>query len=781
MPFSRSIKVGLAVVGVAVLAFAGRQGQRYYKKNLAAPRAGEAVYRQDCMSCHGPVGEGVAGKSDEPLVGEKSVAALAKYVAREMPEDDPGTLSMADATAAAEYIHQAFYSAEARARNHPPRIELAHLTVRQYRESIADLLGSLRGAAGTTESGGLAAVYRERPERDPKKPDRNRPEVTFKKQVDPVIDFDFGANAPEKGTYAAQFSINWTGSVLAPDTGEYEFRVTSPNGVRFYVNPPEGGNEKNALIDLWVSSGMSRSAHASLFLLGGRSYPIKVEFFKFKDKAAGLKLEWRPPGGDWTVVPRSQLSPTWSSHVNVVSVPLPPDDGSIGYERGSSVSREWTEAVAKGALQVSAMIGPGVFGLAGTKADAPDRAEKLKAFSLRFAQLAYRRPLTDEQKADLVAIYAGAVAPEVAAKRAFIFTLSNPAFLYPGIGPQDDYAVASRLALALWDSVPDAPLLKSAAAGQLKTEAQVRQHAQRMMKDPRAKAKLRDFLHDWLHVEEGAEIAKDQKEYPGFDQGLVMDLRTSLDLFTENIVWSEQSDYRQLLLGDTILMNQRLAKFYGQQVAPGDGFQPVKMDADQRAGVLTHPYLLATFSYTKSTSPIHRGVFLTRNILGRMLKPPPMAIAFMDDKFDPSFTMREKVTELTSKPACMSCHVTINPLGFSFERFDAVGRVRATDNRKPVDPVSEYVAADGSVLRLTGARDVGVHAAESQAGQAGFVRNLFHSLVKQPPAAYSPELVGQLTDKFRADGFHVRNLAVEVAVVAALRPTVTAPATPSAR
>jgi hypothetical protein len=127
----------------------------------------------------------------------------------------------------------------------------------------------------------------------------------------------------------------------------------------------------------------------------------------------------------------------------------------------------------------------------------------------------------------------------------------------------------------------------------------------------------------------------------------------------------------------------------------------------------------------------------------------------------------------------MSCHVTINPLGFSFERFDAVGRVRATDNKKPVDPVSDYVAADGSVLKLTGARDVGVHAAESQAGQAGFVRNLFHSLVKQPPAAYSPELVGQLTDKFRADGFHVRNLAVEVAVVAALRPTVTAPATPA--
>ena len=773
MSLSRSTQIVATIVVLAALAFAGRQGQRYYKKNLAAPRAGEVVYREDCMRCHGPVGQGVAGKADEPLVGEKSVASLAKYIAREMPENDPGSLSLADATASAEYIHQAFYSAEARARNHPPRIELAHLTVRQYRETVADLLGSLRGTTSATESGGLAGTYRERPERDPKMPDRNRPEATFKQQVDPVIDFDFGDKAPEKGTYVAQFSINWSGSVLIPDTGEYEFRITSPNGVRLYVNPPDGGNEKNALIDLWVSSAMTRTASAPIFLLGGRSYPLKIEFFKYKDKTASLRLEWRPPGGAWAVVPRANLSPKFSSHVHVISVPLPPDDGSIGYERGASVSREWTEAVAKGALQVSAMIGPSLFGLAGTKADAPDRAEKLKAFSLRFAQLAYRRPLTAEQKADLEKIYAD-VAPEVAAKRAFIFTLSNPAFLYPGIGPQDDYAVASRLALTLWDSVPDGPLLQAAAAGQLKGEAQVRKQAQRMMKDPRAKAKLRDFLHHWLHVEEGAEIAKDQKEYPGFDQGVVMDLRTSLDLFAESIVWSEQSDYRQLLLSDTILMNDRLAKFYGQKIEPGAGFQPVKMDADQRAGVLTHPYVLATFSYTKSSSPIHRGVFVTRNILGRMLKPPPMAIAFMDDKFDPSFTMREKVTELTAKPACQSCHVTINPLGFSFERFDAVGRVRATDNKKPVNAVSDYTTAEGSVIKLTGARDVATHAAESLSGQTGFVRNLFQELVKQPPAAYSPELLGQLTQKFRADNFHVRNLAVEVAVVAALRPTVTA-------
>ena len=767
MPLARVLKIVGALCAVGLIAVGVRQGQRYYKKNVAAPRSGEVVYREECLRCHGPMGQGVAGKSDEPLVGEKSVAFLAKYVAKEMPEDDPGSLSTAEALASAQYIHQAFYSAEARARNNPPRLELAHLTDRQYRESITDLLGSFRRGNTTNEAGGLAAVYRGLKDGDSTNTDKN--EAKFLERVDASVDFDFGNKSPAAGARAEQFKINWTGSLLVPDTGEYDFRVTTPNGVRVYVNAPANGSEKNALIDLWVSSAMLRSGQGQAFLLGGRSYPLKVEFFKYKDKTASIKLEWRPPGGAWTVIPAENLSPKGSSSVDVVTVPLPPDDASMGYERGVSVSREWTEAVAKGGLQAAALLAPRMHEYAGTTVTAPDRAEKLKAFAQRFAQLAYRRPLTAEQRAELTKLFTPEVTPEVATKRAILHVLSSPYFLYPAAGPQDDYAVAARLALAMWDSLPDEPLLQAAAKGALKTPEQVRAHAQRMQKDPRAKAKMRDFLHHWLHVEEGAEIAKDQTAYPGFDPGVVMDLRTSLDLFSESVVWSEASDYRQLLLSDTILMNERLAKFYGQKLPEGHGFRPVKMDADQRAGVLTHPYVLATFSYTKSTSPIHRGVFLTRNILGRMLKPPPMAIAFMDDKFDPSFTMREKVTELTAKPACQSCHVTINPLGFSFERFDAVGRVRETDNAKPVNTVSEYTAADGTVLTLKGARDVAVHAAESQAGQAGFVRNLFQAMVKQPTTAYSPELLGQLTERFRRDHYHVRNLAVEVAVVAALQ------------
>ena len=341
----------------------------------------------------------------------------------------------------------------------------------------------------------------------------------------------------------------------------------------------------------------------------------------------------------------------------------------------------------------------------------------------------------------------------------------------------DGYAVASRLALALWDSLPDAPLLAAAAKGELATPDQVRAHARRMMADHRARAKLRVSLHRWLHVEVDAEISKDPKAHPGFDATVVADLRASLDRFVEDIVWSETSDYRRLLLDESLPMNRRLAAYYGQQVPDDGGFHPVRLDPGLRAGVLTHPYLLSAFAYHKSTSPIHRGVFVTRSILGRTLRPPPMAIAFMDDSFDPSLTMREKVSQLTSKPACMSCHVTINPLGFSFERFDAVGRLRATDNAKPIDDRAEYTDASGATHRLSGARDVAVHAADNPGGQEGFVLSLFHSLVKQEPGAYGPDTLRRLGDRFRADRLHVRHLAVEIATFAALQD----PAKPSSR
>jgi hypothetical protein len=291
-----------------------------------------------------------------------------------------------------------------------------------------------------------------------------------------------------------------------------------------------------------------------------------------------------------------------------------------------------------------------------------------------------------------------------------------------------------------------------------------------MLQDPRARTKLRDFFHHWLGLEEAEDLSKDPQTFPDFDPLLLADLEASLEAFIHDVVWGDASDFRRLLLDDTLHVNPRLARFYGLEPPPDEAFQPVTFEPERRAGVLTHPYLLSIYAYYRSSSPIHRGVFLARRVLGRSLKPPPMAIQFMDERFDPSLTMREKVTELTRSETCMGCHSIINPLGFSLEHYDAVGRFRTEDNHKPVDATSDYPTAEGQVLRLTGARDLAVHAAQSDEARQGFVRQLFLHSVKQAPAAFGTDTLPRLDTAFIDSNYHIRQLLTEIAVAAAARP-----------
>jgi len=148
-----------------------------------------------------------------------------------------------------------------------------------------------------------------------------------------------------------------------------------------------------------------------------------------------------------------------------------------------------------------------------------------------------------------------------------------------------------------------------------------------------------------------------------------------------------------------------------------------------------------------------------------------MAIEFMDGRFDPSLTMREKVEELTRPAACQSCHSVINPLGFSLENYDAVGRYRTEDNKKPVDPTGEYSTADGKSVKLAGARDVAEFAAKSPDAHRGFVQQLFHHMVKQPAAAYGPSTLEDLRRSFAKSEFNIQKLVVEIAKTAAMHKT----------
>jgi hypothetical protein len=474
-------------------------------------------------------------------------------------------------------------------------------------------------------------------------------------------------------------------------------------------------------------------------------------------------------------IPARHLSPKTVAETLIVSTAFPPDDGSSGYERGISVSKAWHQATTNAAIEAANKVVEQLDALTRSKGGDKDRAEKVKGFVGAFAERAFRRPLSAEERALFVeGPFKDAKDVETGAKRAVLLILKSPRFLYPELpgATADGHAVATRLALSLWDSLPDKALLDAAAAGKLATAEQVSAQARRMLKDPRARAKVKEFLHDWLETDHAEEISKDPAAFPGFDEALLADLRTSLDVFLDAVVWDGASDYRQLLLADYIYLNERLAKFYGVALPSSSvsgGFEKVKFDAKERSGVLTHPFLLSSLAYHKNSSPIHRGVFLTRNIVGRALKPPPMAIEFMDDRFDPSLTMREKVTELTRSNACMGCHSVINPLGFSLEQFDAVGRFRTMDNNKPVDPTGEFPTADGKSIKLKGARDVAEYAANAPDAHRAFIRQLFDHQVKQPADAYGPETLERLRGKFVASQFNIQELLVEIATTAAMR------------
>lgn len=777
---------------------------------IAAEKTGQQIYAEMCAKCHGKSGEGSEEEYPQRLLGELSVGELAGLIDKTMPYEHPENIGPDESLLVSAYIHDAFYSPLAQERNRPARIELSRLTVRQYQNVASDLVASFREPAKTDPRGGLTGEYY--------KGRRIRFDDKVEERLDEQIDFDFGTLTPAPGkTEDYEFSIHWEGAVFAPDTGDYEFIVRTEHACRLWVN-----DMNQALIDAWVKSGDDTEFKASIRLLGGRTYAIQLEFSKAKQgvddsnkqkgkpesKPATVQLCWQTPHGIVEPIPSRCLSPSKASERFVVHTPFPPDDRSIGYERGNAISRAWDNATTDAALEIAAYVTARRAELAGLREPrrrglpspsfrsmrrresdeqiAPDtteqRDQKLRDFCSRFVERAFRRPLTSQEQAFFVdRQFAETADEEAAVKRVVILALKSPRFLYRELGEQgsgdrsqesgdreqEAFAAASRLSFALWDSLPDQALLDAAAGGQLVTREQVQAQAQRMIGDERSHSKLREFLLQWLKVDQPPEIAKDKTRFPDFSEDVAADLRTSLDLFLNDVVWSEKSDFRELLTADWLYLNGRLAKLYRPDVSDDAPFVKAALDPGERTGVLTHPYLMAGFAYTATSSPIHRGVFIARSVLGRSLRPPPVAVAPLAVDLHAGLTTRERIALQTKPEACQSCHAMINPLGFTLENFDAVGRFRSEDAGRPIDPTGLYRRRNGQVVKFQGVRDLANFLANSPETHSAFAEQLFHYMIKQPIRAYGLDTLPNLSNLFAKHDFNIRQLAIEIATTAA--------------
>lgn len=722
---------------------------------------GERIYEEKCARCHGPQGEGTAENYPKPLAGTKSLAELAEFIDQSMPEDDPEACVGQDARLVAKYIYDEFYSVIAQTRRAPPRLQLSRLTVNQYRQVVADLVASFQSAPRWDQERGLSGEYFDgRGFRGDKRKLR---------RVDAMVNFQFGETSPLPGELSnEEFSIRWQGGIWAPQTGTYEFLVETDNAIRLYLN-----DLRVPLIDAWVRSGNETTHRSSIFLIGGRVYPIRLEFMKFKENTARVQLFWKVPDHTATPITPDYLSPHFYPPIFVVTTPFPPDDRSMGYERGTSVSREWQQAAMAAALETATYVAQNIDRLAGTTAGAADRVEKLKVFCRRFLERAFRRPLTPQEETLFVEqSFTQESDGNSAVKRCVLLGLQSPRFLYHELATDGQYNLpflrAARLSFALWDSIPDEPLWQAAAEGRLNSPQDVAPHVERMLSDLRARAKMQQFLHQWLKLDHMNDIAKAADLFPDFGPQLVSDLRYSLDLFLDDVLWGTPPDLRRLLLESYIYATPRMAAFYGWDM-PSDGataekpFVRLELDPNHCAGVLTHPMLMSGFAYTAASSPIHRGVFLARSVLGKFLRPPPEAVAPLAPDLHPNLTTRARVELQTSPVACQSCHALINPLGFALENYDAVGRYRLVENGQPINAAGQYRQPNGQVVHFTGARELATYLASSPEVAKAMVDQLFHFMVKQPIRAFGVYQLDELADAFQQNQWNMRWLISEIA------------------
>ncbi|WP_437901154.1 DUF1592 domain-containing protein [Sorangium sp. So ce124] len=341
-------------------------------------------------------------------------------------------------------------------------------------------------------------------------------------------------------------------------------------------------------------------------------------------------------------------------------------------------------------------------------ADLPDAPEaRALAFVERFGERAFRRPLTAEERDAYVALFQRGEElfegeePFAAGVRAAIEAfLQSPYFVYRveiGAGPAEGgliplggYEIATKLAYTLWNTMPSDELLEAAKAGELSTREAVRAYAGGMLEDQRAREVVGAFHRQLYDYEQYHDLNKDQALYPEFVPEMGDDMQREAELFVDHVVFDEEGGLTDLLTERTAFVNDHLAAVYGVEGDFSDEFKRVELDEAERSGLLTRLGFLAAKATARQPDSIHRGVFVNLRILCAALPPPPDNATSLPP--GELATNRERVEAHTGKGTCgASCHgVLINPAGFAFEHYDAIGKYRTTDNGAPVDSADVY-------------------------------------------------------------------------------------------
>ena len=474
---------------------------------------------------------------------------------------------------------------------------------------------------------------------------------------------------------------------------------------------------------------------------------------------------------------------------------FPPDDSGDGFENNGDVlsispllSEKYLEAAKEIVRKWSETPSTRreLFPYGPPPNDPATLRSYLRAILAPVAYRMFRRPVDDATMNRItdIAMRAGDIRDgelEAGVHTALTAMLVSPRFLFRAeiqpepdnaakIAPVDEYALASRLSYFLWNSCPDAELLKLASKNQLRTK--LGEQVLRMLNESRSDRFVKNFVGQWLRTRDSVEIPLQPRVILGvktnemaediFNYRVRDAMRTETEMLFAHLI-KRNRPAEELFTANYTFLNQTLAKFYELDVKAGKAHEKVVLPEGKRpGGILSHGSFLIVTSNPTRTSPVKRGLFVLENMLGTPTPPAPPNVPTLESAKGRSakMTMRQQMELHRGDPLCSSCHARMDSIGLALENYDALGRFHAGDGAAPLDTAGTLVTGE----KFANIQELAAILSSTRKGD--FYRCLSEKLLTYAIGRsldyYDTPTVQKLVDALRANGGSMQSLLLAV-------------------
>jgi hypothetical protein len=390
----------------------------------------------------------------------------------------------------------------------------------------------------------------------------------------------------------------------------------------------------------------------------------------------------------------------------------------------------------------------------------PDAADTacVQSFIASFGKRAFRQPLSAEQEELYFSLYTkgSPISGEHGLRLVLEAMLQSPYFLYrfelgePGETGQvvrlTSHEMASQLSYFLWNTMPDAQLMDTADSGALDNRAGVTAELGRLLADERAQHVVWSFVQQYFDLDQVATLQKDEELFsPELRSALVAEA----EAFVEHVAWEQKGGLSDLLTASYSFVDDALAEFYGLSAPGSTALELTYFEDGARSGLLTHAGFLAVLADQDSSSPVFRGLFVRKKLLCHEVPDPPANV--VDNLEPPSevVTTRQRYEAHLSDPSCSGCHSYLDPIGFGFEHYDAIGRFRATENGEPVDASGEIIGTREIDGTFVGAAELGQKLASTGEVADCVVSHFFRYALGRRDTSSDAVALAEMRSRFR--------------------------------